>query len=112
MTQTQAQCEAWLAKQVAEDYAAVQRCIKPQLTLGQAVAFTDAVHNEGAAVVCGSRLQALANAGELDRACLQLVDAKGRDGLPTGWTKAGGRVVDGLIARREAEVIVCIRGLE
>lgn len=112
MTQTVAQCQAWLRTQVEADYAVVQRCIKPQLTLGQAIAFTDAVHNLGPVVVCGSTLQAKANAGDVEGACMQLVDAKGRDGLPIGWTKVDGRFSQGLLNRRELATELCIRGLQ
>lgn len=112
MTQTVDQCQAWLRTQVAADYATVERCLKPELTLGQAIAFTDAVHNLGPAVVCGSTLQAKANGGDVEGACMQLVDAKGSDGLPTGWTKAGGKFSPGLLNRRELATVLCIRGLQ
>ena len=112
MTQTVDQCQAWLRTQVGADYATVERCIKPELTLGQAIAFTDAVHNLGPAVVCGSTLQAKANGGDVEGACMQLVDAKGSDGLPTGWTKAGGKFSPGLLNRRELATVLCIRGLQ
>lgn len=112
MTQTVEQCQAWLRTQVAADYAIVERCIKPELTLGQAIAFTDAVHNLGSSVVCGSTLQAKANAGDIEGACMQLVDAKGADGLPTGWTKAGGRFSQGLLNRRELATVLCVEGLQ
>lgn len=115
-TATVAECEAWLQEYAREDLATVARCIKPTLTLGQKVAFGSAVHNLGADVVCGSTLQQIANSGRpdaIDYACLQLVDAINRKtGLPTGWTNAGGKFLPGLLNRREAEVIVCIRGIE
>lgn len=111
MTQTEQQCNDWLQKQVVKEYAEVKRCIKPDLTLGQAVALTDAVHNLGTGVVCGSTLQRLANTGKMDYACMQLVDAKGKDGLPIGWTRVDNRYTPGLLGRRETEVILCLKGM-
>ena len=110
-TATPEQCMTWAKQDMAGAYQHVTECIHVPLTDGPLLAFTDAAYNAGRAVVCGSTLQRLANAGYIDHACLQLVDAKGSDGLPTGWTKAGGKILPGLIARREAETIVCLKGI-
>lgn len=98
---TEAQCRAWLAHDMGSAYADVQRCITAPLTIGQAAAFTDAVYNAGAKVVCGSTLQRLANAGDLPGACAQL----------KRWVKAAGQTMAGLVRRREAEYQLCMEGV-
>jgi GH24 family phage-related lysozyme (muramidase) len=97
-TATTEQCDAWLREEMGDALATVQRCIRTPLSLGQLVAFTDATYNLGPAVVCGSTLQRLANAGDLPGACNQL----------PRWNKAGGKVVAGLTQRREMERRICL----
>lgn len=97
-TATPAQCDAWLQEEMGEALATVQRCIIRPLNMGQLVAFTDATYNLGPAVVCGSTLQRLANAGDLVGACNQL----------PRWNHAGGKVVDGLTQRRVLEQRICL----
>lgn len=97
-TATPEQCKAWLEQEMAEANAKVHECIHGTMTLGQEVAFTDAVYNTGPAIVCGSTLQRLANAGDMDGACRQL----------PRWVYAGGKVVPGLVKRRRTEMQVCL----
>jgi lysozyme len=78
--------------------ATVQRCITTPLSLGQLAAFTDAAYNAGPAIVCGSTLQRKANAGDVAGACAEL----------PRWVYAGGKVLPGLVARREAERKLCM----
>lgn len=101
-TATDDECLAYLQQDMGTAYAAVGRCIKVTLTVAQAAAFTDAVYNLGPAVVCGSTLSKLANAGDIRGACEQ---------LPL-WDHAGGQVMPGLLARRQAERDLCIGGLQ
>lgn len=97
-TATPAQCRAWLQQEMADANAKVHWCIRKPMTLGQEVAFTDAVYNAGPAIVCGSTLQRLANAGDMAGACHQL----------PRWVHAGGKVVPGLVKRRRTEMQVCL----
>lgn len=105
---TDEQCEAWLIEDQAAAKAAVDRCIHVPLNALQQAAFTSAAHNLGPAIVCGSTLQAKANAGDLVGACLQLTDALDKRGNAVGWVKAGGQVVDGLRNRRVDERNACL----
>ena len=105
---TDAQCDAWLIEDQAAAKAAVNRCIHVPLNVLQEAAFTSAAHNLGAAIVCGSTLQAKANDGDLIGACLQLTDALDKRGNNVGWVKAGGGVVDGLRNRRVDERNACL----
>lgn len=97
-TATPEQCQAWLQKEMGDALATVQRCITVPLNLGQLAAFTDAAYNLGPAVVCGSTLQRKANAGDVVGACAEL----------PRWVHAGGQVLPGLVARREAERKLCM----
>lgn len=107
-TATDAQCEAWLIEDQAYAKAAVYRCIHAPLNTLQEVAFTVAAYNLGSSIVCGSTLQARANAGDLVGACLQLTDALDRKGNNVGWTHAGGVPVQGLRNRRTEERNACL----
>lgn len=100
-TADDAKCLAYLQADMSEAYGYVQRCINVPLTISQAAAFTDAAFNLGPSVVCGSTLQRLANAGDVLAACEEL----------TRWNRAGGHVVAGLVARRQAERDLCVEGL-
>lgn len=100
-TATDAQCRAYLEHDMGDAYAAVQRCITAPLTIGQAAAFTDAAYNLGPAVVCGSTLQKLANAGDVLGACAEL----------NRWNKAAGATSQGLINRRADEYALCVDGV-
>jgi len=57
----------------------------------------DAVYNIGPAVVCGSTLQRKANAGE--PFCDELLR----------WDRADGKVLPGLVKRRQDEAALCKR---
>lgn len=96
-TATPAQCRAWLQQDYTNAYATVDRCITATLTVGQAAAFVDAAYNIGPSVVCGSTLQRVANAGDVQGACLQLLR----------WDHAGGQRLRGLTLRRGDEADLC-----
>lgn len=102
MTATDDQCRAFLEQDMSEAYGYVMACIQAPLTISQAAAFTDAAYNIGKGVVCGSTLQRLANAGDVKGACDQLLR----------WNKVNGKVVQGLVNRREAEHELCTEGLQ
>lgn len=99
-TYTKAECEALLRDDTAKAYADVARCIRQDLPIPTLAAFTSARFNLGPKVVCGSTLQYHANRREIAQACLQL----------RRWNRAGNRVVQGLVNRREAEYKVCMQG--
>ena len=101
-TATPEQCREWLREDMAKAYAIVKRCIHVPLTIGQQVAFTDAAYNLGSSVMCGSTLQRLANAGDMEGACNQL----------PRWVYANGEKLAGLVKRRNAERDVCLNGVK
>lgn len=96
-TYTEAECERLLEKDLAAAQAIVRRCITAPMLPHQEAALISATFNIGRRVVCGSTLQAKANAGDWAGACAQL----------SRWDKAGGRVMRGLTRRRADERAVC-----
>lgn len=100
-TCTVEQAEAWLLEDAAEAIAAVNRLTKVPLTQNQFDALVSFTFNLGAdededtkAEGLGdSTLLRLLNAGDYDSAAGQFEK----------WVRAGGRVVPGLVRRREAE---------
>lgn len=105
---TDAQCNAYMRKDMGHAAAAVDRCIHVKLSNLERAAFIDAAYNIGPSVVCGSTLQRMANSGNVTGACLQLTDALDKRGNNTGWTYSGGKMVQGLRNRRTDERNLCI----
>jgi lysozyme len=100
---TKAQCDAMLAKGVAEFHAKLSTCLPelPKMPDGVQVAFTSWVYNVGPTAACKSTLVRKARAGDLIGACKQL----------PRWNRANGRVVRGLSNRRGAERALCLKAL-
>lgn len=105
---TDDQCATFLREDMAEADAAVSRCIRVPLKERERAAFSSAAFNLGPDVVCGSTLQARANAGDVPGACLQLTDALNKRGNVKGWTYAGGVESAGARNRRTAERNLCL----
>ena len=96
------QCAALLEDDIGAAWSAVQRCIATPITVTQASAFTSLTFNAGPGAVCGSTLQRKANAGDMAGACAEL----------RRWVYAGGKRVQGLVNRREAEFKLCMEGMQ
>lgn len=97
---TNAECDALLRTDVAKAYAHVARCIPQDLPVKTLAALTSAAFNLGQQVVCGSTLQKHAKAHRIAQTCLELLR----------WNRAGGKVVRGLVRRRDAEYKLCMEG--
>jgi len=95
---TPEQCEQWTNEDLREAALIVDRCIHVPMTDGQFGALTSATYNAGPAIVCGSTLQRMANAGDWAGACQQL----GR------WVYAHGIKFKGLVNRRAEETKLCM----
>lgn len=87
------QARAFLREDVKEAEEAVNALVKVPLTQGQFDALVDFTFNLGRGALAGSTLLKLLNATKYDAARLEFVK----------WNKAGGKVLDGLTRRREAE---------
>ena len=96
-TATQAQCDAYLRQDLAVAQAAVHRCIVVPLNANQEAALTDATLNLGPSVVCGSSVQAAANARNYPGMCANLAR----------YIYASKRVMRGLISRRVDDIELC-----
>lgn len=97
-----AECSTILARRVEQDYARpILQCVPGFAT--RAYPFAAAIslsYNIGTAGFCRSTAARQFNAGRWAAGC----DAF----LP--WNKAGGRVIAGLVRRREAERKLCLKG--
>jgi lysozyme len=80
--------------------ATVKRCT-PDAPPASQPALTSFVFNVGSGNYCSSTLARKSNAGDHVGACKELYR----------WVYAGGRVLPGLIKRREAEAEACLSGL-
>jgi len=98
---TVAQCNRLLEGDLAVACATVKRCIPEQLPAPTEAALVSFVFNVGPSGVCGSTLQKHMRAGNIAQGCGQLMR----------WVYAGGRRVQGLVNRRQAEYRVCMEGV-
>jgi lysozyme len=77
---------------------ALKRCVKVPLHQHEYDAFLSLAYNIGPGAFCGSTLVKRLNAEDYPGACREILR----------WNRAGGRVVQGLVNRREAEYRQCI----
>lgn len=99
-TATPEQCDKWLAEEIAEFNAGVRGCVTRPMKPNQEIAFTSLAYNIGINGFCGSTAVKRFNAGDEAGACeaIQM------------WNKAGGKVINGLVNRRQAESDLCAAG--
>lgn len=94
---TPAECETLLVKDLVEHAEHVDVCTRlSTLTAGQRAAAVSFTFNVGGAAFCHSTFARKLNAGD-PTACAELIR----------WTKAGGRELPGLVARRKVERSIC-----
>lgn len=102
---TPQQCRDMLAAKLPRYYAEISACWGPEvearLTDNQRIAFTSGAYNFGSGAFCRSTMVRRLKAGDMRGAC---------DALML-YTRAGGKVVRGLVNRREAERKLCLQGL-
>lgn len=77
---------------------ALKQCVKVPLHQHEYDAFLSLAYNIGPGAFCGSTLVKKLNAEDYPGACREILR----------WNRAGGRVVQGLVNRREAEYRQCI----
>lgn len=111
MTATPAQCEAMLQERVHKDfYLPLTACIAgfDRKPIGWQAAAISLAYNVGTGAVCRSTAARLAREGRYRESCQAM----------TAFNRAGGKVVRGLVLRREwgdaqrlGELEVCLEGL-
>ena len=96
-TATDAQCDEMAAQDVAEHNAGIRQCITRPMPQNVEIAFTSLAFNVGVRAFCGSTALRKYNAGDDTGACEAM----------NLWIKAGGKTVNGLVNRRQAESALC-----
>ena len=100
---TRDECDVMFISSLTEHEAGMRRCLRAPDTIPEKsyVAFVSVTYNIGVGAFCRSSMARRANDGNLRGACDALLM----------WTKAGGKVVRGLVNRRQAEHRLCLKGL-
>jgi len=94
-TCSQEQAEEWLAEELPEYESYINDMVDVDLTQNQFDSLVSWVYNLGPSNLKASTLLNVLNAGEYENVPEQI----------KRWNKAGGKVLDGLIRRREAEAL-------
>lgn len=102
-TYTVDECKAMLGDALVEFEAGMRRCLSAPDRIPDKpyVAFLSLAYNIGNGAFCKSSIARYANAGNLKAACDSLLL----------YTRAGGKVVQGLVNRRKEERKLCLAGL-
>jgi lysozyme len=99
---TKQQCIDLLKKSVPKYWSEIASCIHVSLPDSAKAALISASYNAGPSAVCNSPMVAKFNAGDVYGGC---------DSFEGWYVRAKGRVVQGLINRRNAEKAMCLHGL-
>lgn len=97
---TDYECTQRLIDDLRTAESAVSRCT-PTLPETMKPALVSFTFNVGGGAYCRSTLAKLANAGDYVAACQQLYR----------WVYAGGKVLPGLVKRRDVEALSCLEGV-
>jgi lysozyme len=97
------ECKAMLGDALAEFETGMRRCLTnpDKIPDKPYVAFLSLSYNIGTGAFCKSTVARRANAGDLRGACDAIL----------AWNKAGGRVIKGLVNRRQDERKMCLEGI-
>ena len=102
-TYTVDECKAMLGDGLVEFEAGIRKCLTSpdNIPAKPYVAFLSLAYHTGQRAFCGSSVARKANAGDLRGACDAIL----------AWNKAGGRVIKGIVTRRQEERALCLEGL-
>lgn len=100
---TKDQCDVMFLGSLQKHEAGMRSCLTNPDAIPDPsyVAFLSFTYNVGTGAFCKSTLARRINAGDLKGACDQLMR----------WTRAGGKVVKGLVNRRSDERALCLKGV-
>lgn len=103
MTFTKAECDEKFIVELIEHENGMRRCLKTPDTIPDKpyIAFISLTYNIGTGGFCNGTMPKLINAGKIKEACNFLLN----------YNKAGGRIIKGLVNRREKEKKFCLSGL-
>ena len=96
------ECEELLANDLVQHAEDVNRCVRVSLSPQERAAYVSFAFNVGGERFCASTLVRRLNALDRAGACAEL----------SRWTKAGGKVLPGLVTRRAEERKLCEEGLK
>lgn len=100
-TYTREECLAQLDHDLTRHAAGIAQCVDmDKLTDGQKIAYVDFAFNVGVTAFCRSTVARKAKVGDMQGSCDALLM----------WDKAGGKVLPGLVKRRQAERTYCLGG--
>lgn len=91
-----------LMRDVENAESAIGQCVKVPLSQGEYDAYTSFIFNVGGNVFCASTLVKKLNAGDYPGACLEL----------KRWVYVDGKVVHGLVKRRNMEFQMCMNKID
>lgn len=96
-------CKAMLGDALVDFEHGMRACLKAPDAIPDKpyVSFLSLSYNIGQRAFCGSSVARLANAGNLRGACDAIL----------AWNKAGGRILKGLVNRRQQERKLCLEGI-
>lgn len=100
-TATDQDCDRLLAHELGQAVAAVDKNVRVPLGPYQRAAFGSFVYNVGESKFQKSTILRMLNSGDVEGACNQL----------PRWIYAGGKVLGGLVRRRQAEKALCLVGI-
>ena len=98
---TDEECKSQLTPEVRRYWEAVDDLVVAPMKPWEHVAFTSFSYNVGLGNFAKSTMRRYASGGSMAAACLELIKN-------SQWSKAGGKFVQGLENRRQAEFRVCI----
>lgn len=96
-TYTAEECERLLVSDLLAHNAAIDRCVHVPLAPYQRAAFVSFAFNVGGVKFCSSTLVRKLNVRDYAGACAEL----------SRWTRAAGKELPGLVARRKSERLLC-----
>ena len=98
-TATKEQCDSQLSARLVEFNQGVESCVTRPMRDNERVAFVSLSYNIGVDAFCKSTVVRRFNAGDKAGACDAILM----------WNRAGGKVVQGLVNRRQKEREMCLK---
>ena len=98
-TFTKEECDQMLAADLVRTADGIKECIDVPLNPNQLAAYVSFAFNVGVDAFCHSTMHVKLNGGDYTGACNEL----------SRWVMAGGKVMTGIVRRREAERQLCLK---